>query len=140
MTSQHQSVDIEEQSSPAGVPSDPAREDDDTRDLRFESAEAELQGSSDLERGASYLADETCAEASKRWQGIQAEFVDDPRRSVAGAHELVSELMQRIVDGFAKDRGELERQWSKGDNVSTEELRVRLQRYRSFFNRLLREA
>ena len=89
------------------------------------------------ELGTSYLPDRDSAQASDRWQRIQAEFVDDPRKSVGQAHELVGELMQRIVDAFAHERRELERQWSKGDDVSTEDLRVCLQRYRAFFSRLL---
>lgn len=74
---------------------------------------------------------------TQRWQHIQAEFVDDPRRSVAEAHALVSELMQLVVDSFGRERGELEGQWSRGGEVSTEDLRLCLQRYRSFFGRLL---
>ncbi|MFZ5892306.1 MAG: hypothetical protein ACOY0T_14705 [Myxococcota bacterium] len=84
-----------------------------------------------------YLQPRHSAEASERWLQIQSQFVDDPRRSVAEAHALVSELMQRIVDSFSSERGELERQWAQGDSVSTEELRVCLQRYRAFFSRLL---
>jgi hypothetical protein len=73
----------------------------------------------------------------ERWTRIQGKFVDDPRNAVGEAHELVGELVQRITDGFAEERGRLESQWSKGDNVSTEDLRVCLQRYREFFSRLL---
>lgn len=85
----------------------------------------------------SYLPEQTSSQASERWQRIQSEFVDDPRRSVTQAHELVGELTQRIVDAFANERSELERQWSKGDSVSTEDMRICLQRYRAFFSRLL---
>jgi hypothetical protein len=77
------------------------------------------------------------AKTSERWQQIQGEFVDDPRKAVGDAHQLVGELVQRIVDGFTHERGELEAQWSKGDSVSTEDLRVCLQHYREFFSRLL---
>jgi hypothetical protein len=45
--------------------------------------------------------------------------------------------MQRLAEGFANERSGLEKQWDRGDNVSTEDLRVALQRYRSFFGRLL---
>jgi hypothetical protein len=45
--------------------------------------------------------------------------------------------MQRLAEGFANERSGLEKQWDNGDNVSTENLRVALQRYRSFFDRLL---
>jgi hypothetical protein len=44
--------------------------------------------------------------------------------------------MERLADGFARERGALEGQWSRGEDVSTEDLRVTLQDYRSFFRRL----
>jgi len=67
-------------------------------------------------------------------------FVDAPRRSVEQADELVAAVMQRISDGFAEERSTLERQWDRGDSISTEDLRVALQRYRVFFGRLLNAA
>jgi hypothetical protein len=75
-----------------------------------------------------------------RWSNVQAGFVDSPRRSVQQADELVAAVMQRLANGFAEERSSLEKQWDRGDNVSTEELRVALQRYRSFFARLLNVA
>jgi len=84
-----------------------------------------------------YLPEQTSGPANERWQRIQSTFVDDPRKSVTEAHQLVGELTQRIVDAFAQERDALERQWSKGADVSTEDLRVSLQRYRAFFSRLL---
>ena len=94
----------------------------------------------DEEREASYLTDDTSTQVSERWQHIQSEFVDDPRRSVTEAHQLVGELMQRIADNFTRERDELERQWSAGSSASTEDLRICLQRYRDFFSRLLPPA
>ena len=73
----------------------------------------------------------------QRWQDIQAKFVDEPRSSVAEANTLVGDLMERLVRGFDEERGRLESQWDRGDEVSTEELRLTLQRYRGFFGRLL---
>ena len=72
-----------------------------------------------------------------RWREIQVDFVDRPRESVEHADALVAELMQRLAASFADERGRLERQWDGGDDVSTEDLRVALTRYRSFFDRLL---
>ena len=46
--------------------------------------------------------------------------------------------MKKLAEGFANERGRLEKQWDRGDNVSTEDLRIALQRYRSFFDRLLK--
>ncbi len=72
-----------------------------------------------------------------RWQEIQVSFVDEPRESVAKADTLVADLMQRLAASFSTERDHLEAQWDRGDDVSTEELRVALTRYRSFFDRLL---
>jgi hypothetical protein len=72
-----------------------------------------------------------------RWDSIQAEFVDDPRHAVENADHLVAEAIQRLAQVFADERTELERQWDRGDDVSTEDLRMALQRYRTFFHRVL---
>jgi hypothetical protein len=72
-----------------------------------------------------------------RWQGIQAAFVDEPRRATEDADRLVAELMTRLAETFSEERSKLEGAWGQGEEVSTEDLRVALQRYRSFFNRLL---
>ncbi len=73
----------------------------------------------------------------RRWETIQTEFVDEPRQTVEQADQLVAELMQRLAEGFAAERERLEQQWGRGEDVSTEDLRVALQRYRGFFRRLL---
>ncbi|MFL5952521.1 MAG: hypothetical protein ACJ76I_00230 [Gaiellaceae bacterium] len=80
---------------------------------------------------------ERATELHDRWHALQANFVDDPRDTVAEADALVAELLQELARGFSEARAGLERQWSEGDDVSTEDLRVTLQRYRSFFERLL---
>lgn len=72
-----------------------------------------------------------------RWMDIQTGFVDEPRRAVEQADNLVAEIIQRLAEIFAEERNELEGQWGRGDQVSTEDLRLALQRYRSFFSRLL---
>jgi hypothetical protein len=72
-----------------------------------------------------------------RWQAIQTGFVDEPRKAVQDADGLVASAMKRLAEVFAEERAGLERQWDRGDNVSTEDLRVALQRYRAFFERLL---
>ncbi len=73
-----------------------------------------------------------------QWSKIQTGFVDEPRQTVEGADKLVAAVMQRLAEGFANERSGLEKQWDRGDNVSTEDLRIALQRYRSFFDRLLK--
>jgi len=70
------------------------------------------------------------------WLGIQGRFVDEPRASVEAADHLVASTVQRLAESFARVRDTLEKQWAEGD-VSTEDLRQALRRYRSFFDRLL---
>jgi hypothetical protein len=80
------------------------------------------------------------AEAEKfrtHWMNIQSKFVDNPRESVREADELVADVLKSITMSFHSRRTSLEKQWNNGTNVSTEDLRVTLQRYRSFFDRLL---
>jgi hypothetical protein len=72
-----------------------------------------------------------------RWDEIQTNFVDEPRSAVEQADSLVAQTMKKLADTFASERQNLESQWSRGEEASTEDLRVALQRYRSFFNRLL---
>jgi hypothetical protein len=76
-------------------------------------------------------------EFRSQWTKIQTCFVDEPSGTVKDADTLVAAVMQRLAEGFANERSSLEKQWDRGDNVSTEDLRLALQRYRSFFDRLL---
>jgi hypothetical protein len=68
---------------------------------------------------------------------LQASFVDDPKRCVQQADGLVEEVVQRLTASFAQARSRLDEQWSQGHDASTEDLRLALQRYRDFFQRLL---
>jgi len=131
-------------STPADV-SDPEHADERDRDgdgaaERDQDVAAEREratGSADADEDAALLPQEQGTEFQGRWESIQTTFVDDPRDAVENADALVAELMQRLADGFARERERLEEQWSRGEDVSTEDLRVVLQRYRSFFRRLL---
>ena len=77
-------------------------------------------------------------EFRSRWLNIQSRFVDDPSASVKEADELVATVIKSITRSFADRRISLESQWKSGENnISTEDLRVAIKRYRSFFNRLL---
>jgi len=91
----------------------------------------------DGERVAPLFDEAATTDLRDRWTDVQAGFVDEPRSAVERADSLVAEVMQRLADSFATERKALEQQWSRGDDVSTEDLRVALRRYRSFFDRLL---
>ena len=71
------------------------------------------------------------------WNAIQASFVDEPRRSVEQADHLVASAIRRLAEIFAEEKGHLEGQWDRGGDVSTEDLRQALRRYRAFFGRVL---
>ena len=77
------------------------------------------------------------ADFRHRWTEVQTSFVDEPRRAVQQADELVAGVMQLLAETFARERANLEHQWDRGENVTTEDLRIAMQRYRSFFDRLL---
>ncbi|MFJ8077133.1 hypothetical protein ACIQ7Q_25185 [Streptomyces sp. NPDC096176] len=90
------------------------------------------------EEGAVPLLDSGAAEDLRsRWTDIQQGFVDDPQAAVRAADELVVEVMQLLAATFAEHKEGLESQWHRGDEVATEDLRVALRQYRSFFDRLL---
>jgi hypothetical protein len=72
-----------------------------------------------------------------RWDQVQTSFVDEPRQAVEQADSLVANVVKRIAEQFSTERAQLEKQWDSGENVSTEDLRQALRRYRSFFDRLL---
>lgn len=87
--------------------------------------------------GMRLLPDEIVDELRPRWADIQASFVDEPRRAVEKADALVADAIHRLAEAFADARADLERDWDRGDDVSTEDLRVAFRRYRTFFDRLL---
>jgi hypothetical protein len=90
------------------------------------------------ERGnAPLFAENEAQDLRSEWERIQAGFVDEPRNSVQEADQLVASAIKRLSDVFSDERARLEREWDRGDNVSTEDLRISLRRYRSFFDRLL---
>ncbi len=86
---------------------------------------------------APLLAPDLSEEMRGRWEAIQTAFIDDPRVSVQRADELVAMAIKRLAELFADERAKLEQQWSKGSDVSTEDMRQALRRYRAFFHRLL---
>ena len=98
---------------------------------------AAAERSADDEGSEPLLSPDESARFSSSWEEIQASFVDEPRQSLERADALVADVMQRLAASFSDVRTNLESQWDRGDDVSTEDLRVALTRYRSFFRRLL---
>ena len=88
-------------------------------------------------RDAALLEPDVVGNFRTRWDEVQAGFVDEPRRAVEQANDLVTDAIQRLGQIFDSERGRLEAQWDRDGDVSTEDLRLALQRYRAFFSRLL---
>ena len=83
------------------------------------------------------FADNELAGLRVRWDYVQAGFVDDPRECVQKADGLVSDVVAQLTESFSQARSRLEDQWARGEEASTEDLRIALKRYREFFERLL---
>lgn len=94
------------------------------------------QGTIGEEQG-SFLPDDRMSSLRERWTDVQAAFVDNPQQAVQEAHQLVADLVNQLTQMFTQERTNLESQWKGGGDADTEALRIALQRYRSFFNRLL---
>ncbi len=118
-------------------PAEEKGEQVDQDDAQAPAADADQRDDTEDEERGPLLGDETTSDVRSRWTQIQGSFVDEPRRAVEEADSLVAELMQKLADSFSQERQRLEGQWDRGDEVSTEDLRIALQRYRSFFDRLL---
>lgn len=89
------------------------------------------------ERNTPLFSDQESKDLYTKWDAVQVAFIDEPRRAVEQADHLVATAMKRTAEVFAEERARLERQWDRGDDVSTEDLRMAMRRYRSFFRRLL---
>jgi hypothetical protein len=89
------------------------------------------------EHAAQLLSPDEAKEFRVRWDTIQGGFVDEPRRAVEQADNLVAGAMKRLAEILADERSKLEGQWEREDSASTEDLRLALRRYRAFFGRLL---
>jgi len=110
------------------------------RGEREEQAEASFKESRpqpDEPAGGPLLPQDFVQELRGRWDRLQTGFVDEPRSAVQQADELVATAMKRLAESFSEQRSSLEAQWGRGDKVSTEDLRVALRKYRTFFQRLV---
>lgn len=96
-----------------------------------------LDAANESGRGDALFAEHDMADLRTRWNDVQAGFVDDPRECVQRADGLVSSAVEHLTANFAHTRSRLEEQWSRGEEASTEDLRIALKRYRDFFDRLL---
>ncbi|HTV72523.1 MAG TPA: hypothetical protein VME66_02310 [Candidatus Acidoferrales bacterium] len=90
-----------------------------------------------IESDAGFLPADRLEDLRHRWSDVQASFVDDPRSAVQQANDLVAQIVDELTQLFTQERTNLEGQWNRGEEADTEALRVALQRYRAFFNRLL---
>ena len=113
----------------------PSSTEEVARDL--ENREGTRGKPADIDKPTPLFPENEATNFRNRWTEIQGAFVDEPRRAVEQGDALVADVIKRLASSFADERSKLEGQWGRGDNVSTEDLRVALQRYRAFFDRLL---
>lgn len=104
---------------------------------RTDAASVSERPSSDKPSAQALVEPDRARDYRERWTSIQAVFVDQPKDAVEKADDLVEEVVRELTDAFGRERSDLEKQWSSGERVSTEQLRVALQRYRTFFEQLL---
>ncbi len=98
---------------------------------------SEVEQPSETDAQEALFSQDESKQLYAKWDAVQVGFVDEPRQAVERADSLVAGAMKRLAEVFAEERARLEGQWDRGDNVSTEELRLALRRYRAFFGRLL---
>lgn len=96
-----------------------------------------MDGSARAEPLAALFQGQHAEEFRRRWDAIQIGFVDDPRAAVRNADELVAHVLRTLAESFSEQRSQIEAGLGQGEQANTEAMRVALQRYRSFFQRLL---
>lgn len=106
---------------------------DESSTVRSEPSELSAEPST----AKSLFADDDLSGLRSRWDDVQAAFVDDPKECVQKADALVAKVVEQLTAGFSEARSRLESQWARGEEASTEDLRLALKRYRDFFERLL---
>lgn len=119
--------------SPSAIPRQPANQPYPSRTESAPSQPAQTNGRNEFP----LFAEAELRDFRARWDQVQTSFVDEPRHAVEQADTLVATVVKRIAEQFSEERAKLEKQWDRGDDVSTEDLRQGLRRYRAFFDRLL---
>lgn len=135
MQPQHTEDDSDEVAEARPTPAPPETEE--TQEEEEDRLDSSSEGSHEIDERRPLFDDDELGTYRSRWDEVQARFVDDPRGTVKDADALVNDVMQQLTQTFTDERSSLESQWSEGKDASTEDLRVAMQRYRSFFARLL---
>ncbi|MFB9683571.1 hypothetical protein [Amycolatopsis plumensis] len=114
----------------------PAESGGDVETPAASGGDVETPAASDEVETPALIDEEKVTGFRDRWQNVQTGFVDDPKQAVQQADELVAAVISALATTFAEHKSELESQWQQGE-PATEELRIALRRYRSFFDQLL---
>ncbi|MFD8208803.1 hypothetical protein ACFV2S_20715 [Streptomyces sp. NPDC059695] len=123
---------------PGEATADTGAEEQDTRGSGEGLPEGGGAGAARSDADEPLLGADDTAKYRQKWGEIQGRFVDDPQEAVRSADAVVAEVMQTLARSFSAHKQGLEEQWGQGEQVATEDLRLALQHYRSFFNRLLK--
>jgi hypothetical protein len=129
---------VQAESSTVGTDSSTAQTESPTAGIGSSIAGTDsLTAGSESSTAESLFAEDELSRLRSRWDDVQAGFVDDPRECVQKADGLVSDVVDQLTAGFSEARSQLESQWARGEEASTEDLRLALKRYREFFERML---
>ena len=118
-------------------PADDQRQEQPQEMRQQQSQQQSPQATPAKEPLAALFPPEAADDFRRRWDTIQIGFVDDPRAAVQNADELVANVLRSLASSFADQRSQIENRVGQDGAGNTEEMRVALQRYRSFFQRLL---
>ncbi len=88
--------------------------------------------------GLPSFSQEELGELQSRWKAIQVQFVDEPCSAVEQAEAFVAETSERVKQMLVDKQKVLGQQWLNHDEVTTEELRVIMQDYRTLLNQMLK--
>jgi hypothetical protein len=130
------SRDLEDPDKRTAESTPPERKEDRQAPRSVDTSRGEPAGS-DMSLRAALFHDDEAHGFRSRWDAIQTGFVDEPRAAVEQADALVAQVVSRVVQVFGEQRTTLESQWDRDRDISTEDLRLALTRYRAFFDRLL---
>jgi hypothetical protein len=114
----------------------------DLNDVQFDAYETQSDARFDLEeysrsQSGLLIAPAEADYLQSQWRNVQIGFVDEPRRAIEQADQLIRDAILQVQEEFNAKRENLKREWSEKEEASTEDLRLVLQKYRSMFSRLL---
>jgi transposase len=86
--------------------------------------------------GPALLGDDERTDLRRRWRQVEELFVDDPKRAVQSADDLITDVIDHIRASLDRRRAAAVEHGPDLDDATTEQLRAALQRYERLFEQL----